>query len=69
MNRNLDVRSYAKEKGVYLYEVAEVLGISEPTIMRWLRTELTDERKAAMIEAIDRVAAQHAEQSAATAAQ
>lgn len=68
MNRNLDVRNYAKQKGVYLYEVAEVLGISEPTLMRWLRTNLTDERKAAMIEAIDRVAAQH-EQSTATAAQ
>ena len=68
MNRNLDVRNYAKQKGVYLYEVAEVLGISEPTLMRWLRTNLTDERKAAMIEAIDRVAAQH-EQSTATAVQ
>lgn len=67
MNRNLDVRTYAKEKGVYLYEVAEVLNISEPTITRWLRAELTDERKAAIIEAIDRVAAQHAEQSTATA--
>lgn len=59
MNRNLDVRNYAKQKGVYLYEVAEVLGISEPTIMRWLRTELTDERKAAIVEAIDRVARTH----------
>lgn len=67
MNRNMDVRTYAKEKGVYLYEVAEVLNISEPTIMRWLRAELTDERKAAIIEAIDRVAAQHAQQSTATA--
>lgn len=67
MNRNLDVRTYAKEKGVYLYEVAEALNISEPTIMRWLRAELTDERKAAIIEAIDRVAAQNAEQSTATA--
>lgn len=63
----MDVRTYAKEKGVYLYEVAEVLNISEPTIMRWLRAELTDERKAAIIEAIDRVAAQHAQQSTATA--
>lgn len=69
MNRNMDVRGYAKEKGVYLYEVAEVLNISEPTLIRWLRTELSEDRKAAMIEAIDRVAAQHAAQIAATATQ
>ena len=67
MNRNLDVRTYAKEKGVYLYEVAEALNISEPTIMRWLRAELTDERKAAIVEAINCVAVKHAEQSTATA--
>ncbi len=68
MKSNVDIRKYAKENSVYLYEVAEALNISEPTIMRWLRTNLTDERKATMIEAIDRVAAQHAAQIAATAA-
>lgn len=69
MSRNLDIRSYAKQKGVYLYEVAEFLGISEPTITRRLRTKLSNERKAELIETIDRVAAQHAEQATATAAQ
>lgn len=68
MANNLDIRVMAKSKSVFLYEVADALNISEPTLMRWLRTNLTDERKAAMIEAIDRVAAQH-EQSTATAAQ
>lgn len=69
MSRNLDIRSYAKQKGVYLYEVAEFLGISEPTITRRLRTKLSNERKTELIETIDRVAAQHAEQATATAAQ
>ena len=43
------------------------MGISEPTLMRWLRTNLTDERKARILEAIDTVAAQHAAQISATA--
>ena len=67
MNKNLDIRAAARGRGVYLYEVAEVMGISEPTLMRWLRTNLTDERKARILEAIDTVAEQHAAQIAATA--
>lgn len=67
MNKNLDIRAAARGKGVYLYEVAEIMGISEPTLMRWLRADLMDERKAAILEAIDKVAAQHAAQIAATA--
>lgn len=62
MANNLDIRVMAKSKGVYLYEVAEVLNISEPTIMRWLRAELSDERKSELYKAIDTVAAQHAAQ-------
>lgn len=64
MNRNRDIRGYAKAKGVYLYEVAEMLNISEPTIMRWLRNTLTDDRKTEIISAIDTVAAQRANNAA-----
>lgn len=64
MLKNLDIRAVARGKGVYLYEVAAVLDISEPTIMRWLRAELTDERRTAILDAIDRVAAQRGAQSA-----
>ncbi len=34
IRRNLKVRSAAKENGVYLYEIAEKLGVSEPTFNR-----------------------------------
>lgn len=61
MNKNLDIRAKARGKGVYLYEVAAMLGISEPTIMRWLRSDLTDERKTEILDAIDRVAASRAD--------
>lgn len=59
MANNLDIRIYAKSKGVFLYEVAKALHISEPTIMRRLRDDLSEDRKAEIISAIDEVAAQH----------
>ena len=41
-----------------------MLNISEPTIMRWLRNTLTDDRKTKIISAIDTVAAQRANNAA-----
>ena len=68
MKSNIDIRKYAKEKGVRLWEIAIALNISEPTITRRLRVELSDQQKADLYRAIDIVAAQHAAQIAATAA-
>ncbi len=42
---NTDVRAYAKEKGVKLWQIAKVLGISEPTMTRKLRSELPEPEK------------------------
>ena len=42
MKRNEDIRAMARKNGVYLYEIAEVLGVSEPTFIRWLRKELSE---------------------------
>lgn len=64
MANNLDIRIYAKSKGVFLYEVAKALHISEPTIMRWLRDELSDDRKTEIISAIDAVAAKRTSETA-----
>lgn len=58
MGNNLDIRAYAKSKGVFMYEIARELGVSEPTIMRWLRAKLSEDRKAEIISSIDTVAAQ-----------
>ena len=68
MKNNQDIRKHAKNKGVFLYEVADFLGISEPTLTRWLRRTLASERKTVILKAIDRVAAQHAAQRVTTAA-
>lgn len=42
---NTDIREAAKQAGVFLYAVADKLGISEPTMTRLLRRELPDEKK------------------------
>ena len=43
IKHNTDIRTTAKQNGVYLYEIAEKLGVSEPTFNRWLRKELSAE--------------------------
>ena len=54
--KNLDLRQYAKEKGVYLWQCAEVLGVSEPTMTRKLRREFPEDEKAKLREIIDELA-------------
>lgn len=56
-NANTDVKTYAKEKKVNLWEVSEVLGYAyETAFSRVLRHELTEERKQAIFDAIDKIA-------------
>lgn len=56
---NADVRTAAKNAGVFLYQVAEAMGISEPTMTRKLRFELSEEEKVPIIEAIKRIEAEN----------
>lgn len=52
---NADVREHAKASGVYLYQVAAAMGISEPTMTRKLRFELSGSEKQKIIAVIDRL--------------
>lgn len=54
---NADVRAAAKEAGVFLYQIAAFIGISEPTMTRKLRFELPDSEKQAILEAITKLSA------------
>lgn len=56
MKANQMIRDTAKKKGVKHWQIAEYLGISEPTIMRWLRTPLSAEKEKAVMEAIEEIA-------------
>lgn len=55
---NQDIRIYAKQNGVKLWQVANVKGISEPTMTRLLRNELSEEAKADFRNIIDTLAEQ-----------
>lgn len=55
--KNRDVRQFLKNKRVFLWEAAERLGVHETTLVRWMRTELPDEKKQAIMEAAAAVAA------------
>ncbi len=52
MRCNRDIRAYALQKGVYMWELADQLCISAGTLSRILRTELPEEDKQHMYHAI-----------------
>ncbi len=55
IKRNTEIRSAAKGAGVFLYEIAEKLGVSEPTFIRWLRKELDEPTKRKALAAIEQI--------------
>lgn len=61
IKHNTDIRTTAKQNGVYLYEIAEKLGVSEPTFNRWLRKELSAELKEEATAAIEEIRKEHEE--------
>ena len=52
---NQDIRDYAAKKGVYFWEIAMELGISEPTMTRWMRAELTVDKHREIRQIIDKI--------------
>lgn len=55
--RNEQIRIVMHRSGVKQWEVAEQLGISEFTYSRWLRSELPDDKKVQILQAISDVSA------------
>ena len=53
---NLDIRRFARGNGVPLWRVCEAIGISEPTMTRRLRKELSEREKVELKEIIERLA-------------
>lgn len=52
---NQDMRYLLKLNKITFWKLAEVIGISEPTITRWMRVPLTKERFDRIINAIDQI--------------
>lgn len=55
IRENEAVRKAARIAGVPLYRVAAEIGVSEPTLQRWLRFRLSDDKEARIIGAIDKL--------------
>lgn len=54
---NADIRTAIKESSLCQYQVAEKIGVSEFTFIRWMRNELSDERKQRILTAIKELSA------------
>lgn len=52
---NQDIRDRAAQKGVYFWEIARELGISEPTMTRWMRVELPADKRREIRQIIDKI--------------
>ena len=59
IKHNNDIRTKAREDGVYLYEIAEKMNVSEPTFNRWLRKELSEDLKQKALAAIEEIREEH----------
>ena len=56
---NKDLREEMRIANVRQWEVAEAIGISEMTMVKWLRRELDDHKKTLVREGISKAAQQH----------
>lgn len=52
MKANQKVRDAAKAAGIKQWEIAIHLGISEPTLVRWMRMPMPVDREKAILQAI-----------------
>lgn len=60
MRANKEIKTRAKEKGVFLWEVADKIGIIDTSFSRKLRHELPDSEKQEIFKIIDEIAAEKA---------
>ena len=49
---NQDLKSKVKENGLFMWQIADELGVSEPTLVRWMRYPLSIEKRNAFNDAI-----------------
>lgn len=60
MTANKEIRSRAAEKGVYLWEIADKIGLRDSSFSRKLRKELPENEKQHIFKIIDKIAAEKA---------
>ena len=60
---NKDIREAAASAGVFLWQVAEAIGVTDGTFSRKLRRELPDDDKAAILQIIQQLSSSAKPQS------
>lgn len=55
MKCNNEIRDEAKHNGIKLWELAGEIGVADTTFSRWLRVELTEQRKENVRSAMKRI--------------
>ena len=55
---NEKIRQLAKKKRIALWEIADKIGISEATITRWMRVQLSAEKESLILNGIHEIAAE-----------
>lgn len=50
---NIAVREAAYKHGLYVYQIAQIMGISESSLVKKMRTEWTEEEQLAVIQKIN----------------
>jgi len=52
MKPNQETRDFLNSKGLYIWQLAELVGVHETTMTKWLRMPLNVEQKQRVAEAI-----------------
>jgi len=55
MKANGDIRTAIQESNLYKWQVAQQLGIHENTFYRWMRKEMSLDKKKIVMEAISKI--------------
>lgn len=53
--RNEDIRAALRRADIRQWELAEEIGVSEFTLSRWLRLEMSEEKKAIIFKGIEKL--------------
>lgn len=57
MSNNREIKDHAKNSGVFLWEIAEAIGLADSNFSRKLRRELPADEKQRILAIIDEIAA------------
>lgn len=52
---NKKLREYMKQNDVPYWKLAAVLGVTEQTVIRWLRLELSEEKTAELMQKVNEI--------------